>query len=274
MLFSSQKPSLKGTAKSSQVTSKMLLSSQIKWEQLNPKRRDKSPQAGTLWGDRKGKVATGFLVKFVDGFRSPPHIHNVSYRGVVMEGLVHNDDPKAANMWMPPGAFWTQPKGEVHVTSAKGKTNIAYIEIESGPYLVMPLKKAFDSGQRPVNVDPSNIVWLDTTNTTWIKSHRAKTGPKLAFLWGTPKKGQLNGSFVKLPKGFRGMIQSEGGVLRMVAIKGTHAYQQPGKTSSVSFAPGSYAMSTGKALHKFRCQTGDCLLYVRSNGRFSIGEAP
>ena len=59
------------------------------------------------------------------------------------------------------GSFWTQPKGEVHITAAKGTTNVAYIEIEEGPYLVLPTEEAFDSGERPINVDASNIVWID-----------------------------------------------------------------------------------------------------------------
>ena len=102
-------------------TNKVKHSSEIEWEQLNPARGDQSPQAGTIWGDRKGEVATGFLAKFVDGFSSPPHIHNVSYRALVLEGLVHNDDPGASEMWMPTGSFWTQPAGEPHITSAKGE---------------------------------------------------------------------------------------------------------------------------------------------------------
>ena len=106
----------------------------VNWEKLNPARGDKSPQAGTLWGDRKGdKVPTGSLAKFVDGFSSPPHIHNVSYRAIVISGLIHNDDPKAANMWMPSGSYWTQPAGESHITSAKGITNMALVEIDSAP---------------------------------------------------------------------------------------------------------------------------------------------
>lgn len=32
----------------------IVLLSDVKWEQLNPLRRDKSPKAGTLWGDRTG----------------------------------------------------------------------------------------------------------------------------------------------------------------------------------------------------------------------------
>jgi hypothetical protein len=94
---------------------KVLPVEKVVWEKLNPARGDKSPQAGTLWGDRKGSPATGFLAKFVDGFSSPPHIHNVSYRAIVIKGLVHNDDPAAARMWMPAQSYWTQPAGEAHI---------------------------------------------------------------------------------------------------------------------------------------------------------------
>ena len=121
-------------------TNEVILASDVKWEQLNPARGDKSPKAGTLWGDRKGAVPTGFLAKFVDGFSSPPHIHNITYRAVVISGGIHNDDPNAAAMWMPAGSFWTQPKGEVHITAAKGNTNVALVEIDKGPYLVLPYR--------------------------------------------------------------------------------------------------------------------------------------
>ena len=93
-------------------TNTVRISAEIEWEKLNPARGDQSPQAGTIWGDRKGMVATGFLAKFVDGFSSPPHIHNVTYRAVVIKGLVHNDAPEAENMWMKPGSIWPQPVGE------------------------------------------------------------------------------------------------------------------------------------------------------------------
>lgn len=104
----------------------------------------------------------------MNGFSSPPHIHNVTYRAVVMTGLIHNDDPKAELMWMPAGSFWTQPVGEAHITAAKGENVMAYIEIDEGPYLVKPTEQAYDSGERPVNVDADNIVWLDAQKTNWI----------------------------------------------------------------------------------------------------------
>ena len=197
--------------------------SDVEWQKLNPARGDKSPQAGTLWGDRGshkhdhedahtdcpicgqsgrvGPVPTGFLAKFVDGFSSPPHIHNVTYRAVVINGLVHNDDPDAAHMWMPAGSFWTQPKGEVHITAAKGEEVMALVEIDTGPYLVLPPEEAFDSGERPINVDASNLVWVDPAG--FLPS---SDGPKVAYLWGAVANGESNGTFLKLPTCFTGTI--------------------------------------------------------------------
>ena len=60
----------------------------IEWEHLNSARGDANPRAGKLWGDRTSTGAFGFLIKFEKGFSSPLHIHNVTYRGVVIKGLV------------------------------------------------------------------------------------------------------------------------------------------------------------------------------------------
>jgi len=241
--------------------------SEVIWEQLNPARGDKSPQAGTLWGDRKGAVATGFLVKFVDGFSSPPHIHNVSYRGVVIKGLIHNDDPSAAEMWMPTGSFWTQPKGEVHITAAKGQTNVAFIEIEKSPYLVKPPRQAFDSGERPVNVDVSNLVWLDASNNNRLKQAK---GVQIAFLWGKPQDAQLNGTLLKLPAGFTGEIHSHGSIFRAVVIQGQTQYRMS-ETELKTLEAGSYFSSKGKSVHPISSHSGtENLIYVRTNGQFHI----
>ncbi len=108
------------------------LASEIAWQHLNPARGDASPQAGTIWGDQTKDGESGFLVKFVDGFSSPPHVHNITYRGIVLGGGLHNDDPESEPLWMPVGSYWTQPAGEVHITAARG-ASIGYVEIQSGP---------------------------------------------------------------------------------------------------------------------------------------------
>jgi len=255
-------------------TSKVVLTSEVEWTHLNPKRGDLAPKAGTLWGDRNGSGPTGFLLKPADGFKSPPHIHNVSYRGVVIRGVIHNDDPDAADMWMPAGSFWTQPKGEVHITAAKGADSLAYIEIEEGPYLVLPSTDAFDSGERPVNVDKSNIVWLDASDITWIDQPgmpASANGPQVAFLWGNTQEGQLNGTLIKLPAGFTGKIKSDGSTFRAVVIKGQPQFQMPGKADIKALEPGSYFSSKGKSVHQISSKAGEeSIIYVRTDGKYDV----
>lgn len=258
------------SAKSAAV--KVVLASEVQWDPLNPKRGDRSPQAATLWGDRNGTEATGFLVKFADGFASPPHIHNISYRGVVLAGRIHNDDPEAKPMWMPAGSYWTQPAGEVHITASKG-FGVAFIEIDKGPYLVLPEEEATDNGERPLNVDPSNIIWLDRSNTTWIgpSASEASKGPKIAFLWGTPAENQFSGTLVKLPAGFDGVIRSEAESFQTVVIEGRLTVHVTGKAESESLTPGSYLASQGAVSVPIACDPEDpCLLYVRSKGKFQV----
>ena len=248
----------------------IMLASDVEWTHLNPARGDKAPSAGTLWGNRSSSGPTGFLLKPSDGFESPPHIHNVSYRGVVIQGQIHNDDPDAENMWMPSGSFWTQPKGEVHITAAVGAETLAYIEIEEGPYLVHSAEDAFDSGERPVNVDESNIVWLDANAVHWLEAANADvTGPEMAFLWETPDDGGLSGAFLKLPAGFDGVVAASGTSFRAVVIQGLLLHEDAG---AQPLEPGSYFSSVGAHRHEVTCDAsaGMCLVYVRSEGAFQI----
>lgn len=247
-------------------TNKIQLSSEIDWEQLNPARGDQSPQAGTVWGDRKGEVPTGFLAKFVDGFSSPPHIHNVTYRAVVIKGEIHNDDPDAANMWMKPGSFWTQPAGESHITSARGAENIAYVEIDSGPYLVKPIEEATDNGERPVNIDASNIIWLNSSRTNWID---ANSKAELSFLWES--SNDLKGLFLKLPSGFQGALNSSGSIFHAVVIQGEVVYQMPREDAVSVLDAGSYFTSSDQAVHDVaNSGSDDVVIYVRTNGALHV----
>lgn len=247
-------------------TNKVILSSEIDWEQLNPARGDKSPQAGTIWGDRKGTAPTGFLAKFVDGFSSPPHIHNVTYRAVVIKGKIHNDDPNAENMWMTPGSFWTQPEGESHITSAQGQENIALVEIDHGPYLVKPLDEAFDNGERPINIDASNIVWLNHTKTNWIAPD---TKAEMSFLWQDQNNHQ--GLFIKLPKAFKGKLVTNGDVLHAVIIQGDLNYTLPQTNEIQTLDAGSYFTSNKDAIHSVsNTSQNDVILYIRTNGHINM----
>lgn len=267
-----------GTDPTSESAIEIVKAADIQWQPLNPARGDQGPKAGTLWGDQTRNGSSGFLVKFIDGFSSPPHIHNVTYRGVVIQGRAHNDDPDAEPMWMPTGSFWTQPAGEPHITSALGET-IAFIEIDEGPYLVKPTDEAFDNGERPVNVDASNLVWLDASGTTWVKHSSAADGPEISFLWGEPDSEntggkKASGSLIKLPPKFSGTIESLGPELKAVVIDGEAKLKATTESEATLF-PGSYFRSEGTTTHSISCESDSgCLIYVRSVGKFSFSSNP
>ena len=247
------------------------LASEIQWQQLNPARGDASPQAGTIWGDQTKDGESGFLVKFIDGFSSPPHIHNVTYRGIVLGGGLHNDDPDAAPMWMGVGSYWTQPAGEVHITSARG-ASIGYVEIQSGPYLVKGVTEAFDNGERPVNVDSTNRVWLDASGTTWIEGETSpdqSTNVQMAFMWGSPESDQINGTMLRLPAGFSGRLNTESSTFKVIVIEGQARLHLNGGDDVKTLTPGGYFGSDGAASHHVTSE-GGCTIYVRTRGMYSV----
>lgn len=244
---------------------KIVLISEVEWEHLNPARGDKSPQAGTLWGTRNGIGPTGFLVKFKDGFSSPPHIHNVSYRGVVIKGHIHNDDPNAEKMWMPSGSFWTQPAGESHITAAMGEYNLAYIEIDKGPYLVLPVQEIFDNGERPINIDQTNIVWIDPPENAANSNEL-----KIAYLWGTPGSDHLFGALIQLPKQTNVNVKNTGSVFHAVVISGQVLYQI-NKDEIKNLNEGSYFTSEATASHNISNNIDDhAIIYVRTNAKLEF----
>ncbi|GHA13943.1 hypothetical protein GCM10008090_24650 [Arenicella chitinivorans] len=241
---------------------KVIAKDNIEWGLLNPLRGDASPRAANLWGDRTQDIATGMLVKFKKGFSSPPHIHNISYRGVVIEGFLHNDDPAAEKMWLSTGSFWTQPAGETHITAANGQDNLIYLEIDSGPYLVLSDDKAFDNGERPINVDERNLIWLDTKDVKWLKKNQAQ----IAYLWGAPQSA--NGSFVKLPTGFKGTIENDQG-LKAVVVRGKAFHQWNNEKKKTELSPSSFFRSEAKGKHKINVENA-VVLYINSNGRYIV----
>ncbi len=254
----------------------LLTETQIRFQPLNPARGDKSPQAGVLWGDITKDVPSGALIRFVDGFSSPPHIHNITYRGVVISGRVHNDDPDAENLWMSPGSFWTQPAGEVHITSAApGSSATAFLEILEGPYLVQPAAEAFDNGERPINIAKDNIVWLDAADISWAsQSRRRDTSPssiQMAFLWGDVQSGQRNGSFLKLAPKTRVELRGSDAWLRAVVIQGETEVQRHGDARTSNLSASSYFAANGGLPHEVACESeSSCLIYVSTRGKYMV----
>ncbi|MBF4985263.1 DUF4437 domain-containing protein [Nonlabens mediterrranea] len=238
----------------------------IEWGWLNPLRGDKSPAAGKLWGDRTKNEPAGFLVKFKKGFSSPPHIHNITYRGVVIQGLLHNDDENAEKQWLPAGSYWQQPAGEAHITAADDDENMAFLDIQEGPYLVQPTSKAFDNGERPINVDKTNIVWLKANDIQWIAQ---ESNVQTAFLWGSHHENHLRATLLKIPAGFTGRIKNLSPNFRAVVISGGILHQFSNDKDKSELTPGSYLGSELDAISLLSTEE-ETVLYIRSNGEFII----
>jgi len=218
----------------------------IQWGMLNPARGDKSPKAGGLWGDRTQNKESGFLVKFNKGFSSPPHIHNITYRGIVIEGVMHNDDPNAAHFWLPKGSYWTQPAGEPHITAAKGQTNIIFLEIDQGPYLVKPVDQEFQNGEYPLNIHASNIIWKKDKNK---QSHIETTD-----LWKN-KENRVTGKMIRFKDQVRLPVKSH----YLVILAGTLNFQD------TDLHPGSMIKVTKESLLDLNCITDEeCKMYIKT----------
>ncbi|MDO6839676.1 DUF4437 domain-containing protein [Paraglaciecola chathamensis] len=245
--------------------SKVVAASDIKWGYLNPLRGEKSPGAADLWGNRTTDTATGMLVRFNKGFESPPHIHNITYRGIVIEGQMHNDDPSAEKMWMPAGSFWTQPAGENHTTAANADTNLIYLEIDSGPYLVKPSNEKFDNGERPLNLHKDNMVWLADSDLNQINVD----GVQSTYLWGNT--ADMNVSMVKLPAGFNGDITTNANEFRAVVIAGAVEYSSNEQSKAQALSAGSYVESKGNFTHSIANKADTpAVIYIRTNSKYHV----
>ncbi|MEO9525343.1 MULTISPECIES: DUF4437 domain-containing protein [Marinobacter] len=244
---------------------KVIPAEEVEWGYLNPLRGKLSPGAADLWGDRTSGSATGMLVRFKKGFESPPHIHNITYRGVVIEGMMHNDDPSAAKMWMPPGSFWTQPAGEDHTTAADGETNLIYLEIDSGPYLVKPSDEQFDNGERPLNLHADNVVWLEDSDLHTINADNVQA----THVWGST--ADMGGSMIRLGAGFEGELMTEASEFRAVVIGGEVTHNARDLDEPETLEAGSYIESTGDYTHEFANYSDDeVTIYIRTNSRYSV----
>lgn len=239
----------------------LVLSTEVEWEQLNPARGDKSPSAGTLWGSRTGAGPSGFLLRPVDGFRSPPHFHVATYRGMVIAGGIHNDEPEADDVFLPPGSFWTQPGGGVHITAAEG-TSLAYIEVEDA-FGVRPPDEAPAGVEQPSAVPASEIRWSLLEDT-------AGAGISTSLLWGKLNDESPSGMLIKLAPGAEAEIRSSGQA-HAVLITGGLSVQQPKATGPHLLEPGSYFGAQGAATQEVSCVSdGDCTIYVRVQGELQV----
>lgn len=129
-----------------------------------------------------------------------------------------------------------------------------------------PTSEALDNGERPVNVDKTNLVWLNAKDIEWINE---KSKVKTAFLWGSHEKNQLRVTLLKLPAGFKGKIQNLSPSFRAVIISGglTHQFAKNGEKKELN-AP-SYFGAEENATSIISAEK-ETVIYIRSNGSFKV----
>ncbi|MEM7008549.1 MAG: DUF4437 domain-containing protein [Thermodesulfobacteriota bacterium] len=245
-------------------TINVVTTTDLKWEQLNPARGANSPMAATLWGDRTGPGPSGFLLKPVDGFKSPPHVHTANYHGLVIKGSIHNAEPDAQELYLGPGSFWTQPGGGVHITAAKG-SSIAYIEVED-TFDVLPADKKVKNDKTAVVMPASSIDWVNLPNMP-----SSSEVPKMAVLWGNPYDDSFSGTLVKIPAGFTATMRALGSTLHAVVIQGEIMHRAAGQIGFDTLGEGGYFGSNKEYIHETSCLDEDhCIIYLRNDGKLEV----
>lgn len=125
---------------------------------------------------------------------------------------------------------------------------------------MLPPEKAFDSGERAINVHTSNLVWVD------LPGAPEGEGLQVAYLWGALQPGSANGTFLKIPARGSARILSHAATFRAVVIQGAPVYRTAGDKT---LGPGSYFGSSSQAVHEISSSSSEeSVLYIRTEGRY------
>ena len=94
----------------------------------------------------------------------------------------------------------------------------------------------------------------------------------MAYLWGHLEGDQPNGTFIKLPAGFKGKLHSTASTFRAVVIQGQIQYSETeAKTTAKNLVPGSYFGSKGDWTHHITAdEDQETILYIRSEGSYQL----
>ena len=111
-------------------------------------------------------------------------------------------------------------------------------------------------------MDKRNLVWLNSKDVEWLEQKKVQ----IAYLWGNPQAA--NGSFVKLPAGFKGFIENDND-LKVVMVSGKASHQWANEKTHTQLLPSSFFSSQGKGRHKIKTET-EVIFYVNSNGRYIV----
>ncbi|MEC9430580.1 MAG: DUF4437 domain-containing protein [Pseudomonadota bacterium] len=118
-----------------------------------------------------------------------------------------------------------------------------------------------------MNLQADILVWLKKSDLVNI----AADGVSIAYLWGDTSS--VYGTLIKLPKGFKGSIKSNGDEFKAVVIKGSLNYTQNNTSRQIELNAGSYIESSTAAHHSVEnANQSETIVYVRTSSKFSVAD--
>ncbi|PKB00579.1 uncharacterized protein DUF4437 [Flavobacteriaceae bacterium MAR_2009_75] len=185
---------------------------------------------------------------------------------MVIKGLLHNDDENAENNGFRQVLIGNSQQAKHILPRQMVKIIWRFLDIQEGPYLVKSTSEAFDNGERPVNVDKTNLVWLNANDIEWVAN---KSNVETAFLWGSQKEKQLRATLLKLPAGFNGSVKNLSPNFRAVVISGSLMHQFSKKEAKNKLDAPSYFGAEENAT-SIISTAKETVLYIRSNGDYEV----
>lgn len=123
-----------------------------------------------------------------------------------------------------------------------------------------PTDQAYDTGQRPMNIDGSNIVWIDTTS-----------GAQIAYLWASQSNAPPSGTLIKLPRNFQGSLDTENSPVKAVVIQGQLKLRTMSIPSETTLSTASYFQTSNTPpIHLINNSDQDTILYLRTAGKIQL----
>ncbi len=235
----------------------------IKWEILESSLAEYNKNVAFIDGSLNSDSLSIFLLKPNNDDNSPIFLHNKDYLGIVLNGVFQEKDSKDKKDILEPSAYWVQPANSINTLHSNDEEPILLIETQ-GPYSEILAEDGLNQ-IKSKNTYINDIVWKDIfTKSTPLNKVMYST------VWTSETIPNLNGTYIKIPFGFNGIINNSENSFLGIVIGGKVNYLQKDK-SVLTLDKGSYFSSEGNSSHNISCnEKQGCIIYLRSYDKPNI----
>ncbi len=233
----------------------------VPWTPFNPEEPD-GIQIVVLNGDPSAGPSA-MLARFPVGFDSGLHSHTAAYTAVAIRGARRHGSNMDDLVELGPGAYWTQPAGEVHVDICDDPEYcISYVEFD-GPVDMIPAEAAPEgAGTDSVTATPE----FTSLNP------EEPTAPEIAMVRGSMEEGSM--MVFRVTSENVPHVHSHTSDYTAIVIEGDISRGADDDSLSTVDATGYWTQPGGEN-HIDYCAEGACLLVVAVHGPFDyIPAAP